>query len=250
MTENTPAKPLNFAVLIDADNASPLVFSEILSEVAKIGEVTVKRIYGDFSSPHSTRWTDVIHKHAVMPRQQFAFTKGKNATDILLVIDAMDLLHTGRFDGFCLVSSDSDFTSLAMRLRDGGVMVVGFGEKKAPEAFRNACQRFVFTEVLRDAINAPATGEAKTGDELQEPVFPDEFFLAALAQAKGDAEWVNLGAYGTHLIKLRSDFDPRLLRYDRLISLVKARSDLFVLKYMRLGNGARVPHIKEAGAQL
>jgi hypothetical protein len=136
------------AVLIDADNASAKIADGLFEEVAKIGEASVRRIYGDFSNARSRAWADILSKHAIIPQQQFAYTTGKNASDITLVIDAMDLLHSGRFDGFCLVSSDSDFTRLAARIREQGVDVFGFGEQKTPESFRQACRRFVYTENL------------------------------------------------------------------------------------------------------
>jgi hypothetical protein len=140
---------LRLAVLIDADNAQAAVIEGLLAEIARFGEATVKRIYGDFTSQASAQWKKVLNRYAIKPVQQFAYTTGKNATDSTLIIDAMDLLYTRRFDGFCLVSSDSDFTGLALRIREEGLMVFGFGEQKTPEAFRNACHKFVFTEVLR-----------------------------------------------------------------------------------------------------
>ena len=136
------------AVLIDADNASAKIADGLFEEIAKIGEASVRRIYGDFSNVRSKGWADILSKHAIIPQQQFAYTTGKNASDITLVIDAMDLLHSGRFDGFCLVSSDSDFTRLAARIREHGVDVFGFGEQKTPESFRQACREFVYTENL------------------------------------------------------------------------------------------------------
>jgi hypothetical protein len=141
------------AVLIDADNASAKIADGLFDEIAKIGEASVRRIYGDFSNARSRGWADILSKHAIIPQQQFAYTTGKNASDITLVIDAMDLLHSGRFDGFCLVSSDSDFTRLAARIREQGIDVFGFGEQKTPESFRQACRRFVYTENL---LAAPA----------------------------------------------------------------------------------------------
>ena len=143
---------LRLAVLIDADNAQAAVIENLLAEIARFGEATVKRIYGDFTSPMSASWKKVLQKYAIKPVQQFAYTKGKNATDSALIIDAMDLLYTRKFDGFCLVTSDSDFTGLAVRLREEGLTVFGFGEKKTPEAFRNACHKFLETEVLRPII--------------------------------------------------------------------------------------------------
>ena len=136
------------AVLIDADNTSPQIAGGLFEEIAKFGEASVRRIYGDFSTPQLKSWSNILQKHAIDPYQQFAYTKGKNASDIALVIDAMDLLHSGRFDGFCLVSSDSDFTRLASRLREQGADVYGFGARKTPESFIQACPRFIYTENL------------------------------------------------------------------------------------------------------
>src|SRR5947209_15982218 len=140
--------PRRFAVLIDADNTSPKIVAGLFEEIAKFGEASSRRIYGDFSSPRSKGWADVLQKYAIDPYQQFAYTTGKNASDIALVIDAMDLLHSGRFDGFCLVSSDSDFTRLASRLREQGADVYGFDAQKTPESFKQECRRFIYTENL------------------------------------------------------------------------------------------------------
>src|SRR6202000_2628430 len=142
------SRTARLAVLIDAENTSAKIADGLFEEIAKIGEASVRRIYGDFSHPRSKAWADILSKHAIIPQQQFAYTTGKNASDITLVIDAMDLLHSGRFDGFCLVSSDSDFTRLAARIRERGVDVFGFGEQKTPESFRQACRKFVYTENL------------------------------------------------------------------------------------------------------
>src|SRR5512139_4005948 len=154
MAEET--RPRRFAVLIDADNTSSRIVDGLFEEIARFGEASVRRIYGDFSSPRLKSWTEVLQKHAIDPYQQFAYTSGKNASDIALVIDAMDLLHSGRFDGFCLVSSDSDFTRLAARIREQGIDVFGFGEQKTPESFRQACRRVVYTENL---LPAPSSSQ-------------------------------------------------------------------------------------------
>ena len=143
---------LRLPVLIDADNAQAAVIDGLLAEIARFGEATVRRIYGDFTAPTSASWKKVLQRYAIKPVQQFAYTTGKNATDSTMIIDAMDLLYTRKFDGFCLVTSDSDFTGLAVRLREEGLTVLGFGEKKTPMAFRNACHKFIFTEVLRPDI--------------------------------------------------------------------------------------------------
>ncbi|MFS8063936.1 MAG: NYN domain-containing protein, partial [Luteimonas sp.] len=156
------------AVLIDADNAQPSVIEGLLAEVAKYGVASAKRIYGDFTSTRATQWKQKLLEHSISPVQQFAYTSGKNATDSSLIIDAMDLMYTGRFDGMCLVSSDSDFTRLAQRLREEGLTVYGFGERKTPDAFVQACDKFVYTEVLRaeEATPAPAKPAQKAAKKV------------------------------------------------------------------------------------
>ena len=141
-------KPKKLAVLIDADNSSINSIESVLEEIAKFGIASVKRVYGDWSSDTLKNWRDVLLPHAITPVQQFAYTKGKDATDMILIIDAMDLLYSGALDGFCIVSSDSDFTPLASRIRESGLMVYGFGRKKTPEAFKKACDKFIFVENL------------------------------------------------------------------------------------------------------
>lgn len=233
---------LRLAVLIDADNAQAAVIEGLLAEIARFGEATVKRIYGDFTAPTSSSWKKVLQQYAIKPVQQFAYTTGKNATDSTLIIDAMDLLYTRKFDGFCLITSDSDFTGLAMRLREEGLTVLGFGEKKTPDAFRNACHKFVFTEVLRPsvAIELPAlVKKAEAGQKNNPPQplgeaietkqeFPKKFVLAALEQSSDDAGWAHLGTFGSYLTKLQPDFDSRLYGYKKLSDLVRAKTELFV----------------------
>ena len=158
------AEQKQFAVLIDADNASPAVVPDLLAEIAKYGSPAVKRAYGDWTTQNLVGWKDQLHRHAIQPMQQFAYTKGKGATDSACIIDAMDLLYAGNVDGFCLVSSDSDFTRLATRLRESGKYVIGMGEKKTPEAFRAACDRFVFVELL---------GPKKAADDVLRSVDAD-----------------------------------------------------------------------------
>lgn len=228
------------AVLIDADNAQASVIEGILAEVARFGEATVKRIYGDFTSPNSSSWKKVLQKYAIKPVQQFAYTTGKNATDSTLIIDAMDLLYTRKFDGFCLVTSDSDFTGLATRLREEGLTVLGFGEQKTPDAFRNACHKFIFTEVLRSSVAeaervvsnikaepAPAPAKAATAPNPA-PSFPKKFVLDALEQSSDENGWAHLGTFGSYLTKLQPDFDSRVYGYKKLSDLVKAKTNLFI----------------------
>jgi uncharacterized LabA/DUF88 family protein len=218
-----PSEPRSprLAVLIDADNASAKIADGLFEEIAKIGEASVRRIYGDFSSSRSKAWADVLSKHAIIPQQQFAYTTGKNASDITLVIDAMDLLHSGRFDGFCLVSSDSDFTRLAARIREQGIDVFGFGEQKTPESFRQACRRFVYTENLLASAPANEPEAVSTVKPLQPPSAAVPIIRKTIAQMESEDGWVPLGAVGTRLANLASDFDPRTFGFRKLSDLVR-----------------------------
>ena len=235
---------MRLAVLIDADNAQAAVIEGLLAEVARFGEATVKRVYGDFTSPNSAAWKKVLQTFAIKPVQQFAYTTGKNATDSTLIIDAIDLLYTRKFDAFCLVTSDSDFTGLAIRIREEGLTVLGFGEKKTPAAFIKACNRFIFTEVLRNTPTAetvkrapqtkatakPAKSPAPATPAKQTSEFPQKFMLNALEQSCDENGWANLGPFGSYLNKLQPDFDARNLGFRNLSELVKAKTDLFVVE--------------------
>jgi hypothetical protein len=209
------------AVLIDADNTSPKVADGLFEEVAKIGEASLRRIYGDFSKGQLAGWEKVLSRHAILAQQQFAYTTGKNSTDITLVIDAMDLLHSGRFDGFCLVSSDSDFTRLAARIREQGVDVYGIGQAKTPESFRQACTRFIFTEnFVRDADGPAAPTSALR--PMSEAV---DLINKALDQLEEDGDgWFQLGTVGQRLNNLSSEFDTRTFGHAKLSDLVNATS--------------------------
>lgn len=178
------------AVLIDADNAQPSIIEGLLAEVARFGVASVKRIYGDFTSTQATQWKQKLLAHSINPVQQFAYTTGKNATDSSLIIDAMDLMYTGRFDGMCLVSSDSDFTRLAQRLREEGLVVYGFGERKTPDAFVQACDKFIYTDILRASAvaGAKAVGKAAVKPAQQAPAkVPAKLPSAAAATTKAAA---------------------------------------------------------------
>ncbi len=221
------------AVLIDADNASAKIADGLFEEIAKLGEASVRRIYGDFSSARSKAWADVLSKHAIIPQQQFAYISGKNASDITLVIDAMDLLHSGRFDGFCLVSSDSDFTRLAARIREQGVDVFGFGEQKTPESFRQACRRFVYTENLLPGAAADDQNSAPKAS-LQPPSAATPIIRKIIAQMESEDGWVSLGAVGTQLANLASDFDPRTYGFRKLSDLVR-KTNAFEIEHPKGG---------------
>jgi hypothetical protein len=214
------------AVLIDADNTSPQIAGGLFEEIAKFGEASVRRIYGDFSSQHLKSWAEILQKHAIDPYQQFAYTKGKNASDIALVIDAMDLLHSGRFDGFCLVSSDSDFTRLASRLREQGAEVYGFGAQKTPESFRQACRRFIYTENLVPEATSSDADTAEKPKSLQPPSAAIAVLQKVISQLENEDGWVNLGTVGQQISNLVSDFDVRTYGFRKLSDLVR-KTDAF-----------------------
>ncbi len=218
-----PSEPRSprLAVLIDADNTSARIADGLFEEVAKIGEASVRRIYGDFSGTRSRGWAEILAKHAIIPQQQFAYTTGKNASDITLVIDAMDLLHSGRFDGFCLVSSDSDFTRLAARIREQGIDVFGFGEQKTPESFRQACRRFIYTENLLPGKIREEGDTATSSKPLQSPDTASLLIKRVLAQEDTDDGWISLGTVGKQLLNLAPDFDPRTFGFKKLSDLVR-----------------------------
>lgn len=242
---------IRLAILIDADNVSATVLEGLFSEIAGIGEATVKRIYGDFTSSYSAQWKDNLNKYAIKPMQQFAYTTGKNATDSALIIDAMDLLHTGRFDGFCLVSSDSDFTGLAVRIKEEGLQVYGFGEHKTPEAFRNACNKFTFTEVLSSGMTLGASTIAKTKDpassksknksvpaDISKPDedIPISLIKTAIEDSCDDSGIALLSKVGHRLVRLKPDFDTRLYGYSKIKQLLQSKPDMFEI----VGDGLTV----------
>jgi uncharacterized LabA/DUF88 family protein len=220
------------AVLIDADNANPAIVKGLFDEVAKLGRATVRRIYGNWTTPNLGSWKDVLLEYSLQPMQQFANTRGKNATDSALIIDAMDLLYAGNLDGFCIVSSDSDFTRLASRLRESGKSVYGFGEKKTPRPFVTACDRFIYTEVFtRVAGQAP---KRKSGAELAS----DQAFLDLVGSVVDDASdeggWAHLGMVGTLLTKKEPDFDSRNYGYSKLSDLLEASKGFEVKRQDKL----------------
>lgn len=268
------------AVLIDADNASPSVIEGLLDEVAKYGVASVKRIYGDFTHSRANGWKAALLQHSIQPVQQFAYTKGKNATDSALIIDAMDLLYTKQFDGFCLVSSDSDFTRLAQRLREAGLTVYGFGEQKTPDPFVQACDKFIYTEVLRAAPDAPmpvavkktarkATNAADPGAAKPDASKPDatksvapkgtgkrgaldaatvQLILRAIDEANDDEEWAHLGAVGSYLTKIRPNFDSRLYGCKKLSDLLRAHPQHFIVEDRAVqGAGGTQPYVRATG---
>jgi len=201
------------AVLIDADNAQASVIAELLAEVSKFGTASIKRAYGDWTTPNLKKWKDYLHKHAIQPIQQFSYTTGKNATDASLIIDAMDILHESDLDGFCLISSDSDFTRLATRIREAGLVVYGFGEKKTPEAFIAACDKFVFTEILRE--NDVPTQKSESNTSSLRPII-----VSAINAVSKDDGWARLSNVGNYINKNNPSFDSRNYGYEKLGKLI------------------------------
>lgn len=214
----------SLAVLIDADNARAAIIGPLLAEVAKLGIASVKRIYGDWTTPNLGPWKQLLLEHSIQPIQQFRYTARKNATDSAMIIDGMDLLHSGKFAGFCIVSSDSDFTRLAQRIRESGVRVYGFGEQKTPKPFVSACDRFIYTEVLQ----APAPGgsdadpKRRSAKELQGDKDLVDLMRSAVEEASDESGWAALGGVGSLISKRASDFDSRRYGYAKLSGLAEA----------------------------
>jgi uncharacterized LabA/DUF88 family protein len=245
------------AVLIDADNANADLIESLLKEVAKYGTAHVKRIYGDWTSPQLGKWKDKLNKFAIQPMQQFRYTVGKNATDSALIIDAMDLLYTQNFDGFCIVSSDSDFTRLASRIRESGLVVYGFGEKKTPAAFISACDKFIYTEILRQApesssveladgkpekANAQASPESKNSRKLKSNEELVNLLRDAYEAVDDEEGWAHLGTFGAQLTKLSPSFDARIYGYKKLSELIRA-TDMFEVRETPHGKSSTVKEL-------
>jgi Fe-S-cluster formation regulator IscX/YfhJ len=219
---------LRLAVLIDADNVPAFSIKEMLEEISKNGTPTIKRIYADWTKPTVNAWKNVLLEHAITPIQQYSYTTGKNSSDSALIIDAMDILYSGKVDGFCIVSSDSDFTRLATRLREAGMKVIGMGEQKTPKPFITACDKFIYIEILKAKIQ-----------EVKEPARPvrnkkeknaisrvDHALITVLVQSVSDladeSGWTFLGELGSFLLKKKADFDPRNYGFPKLLALIKS----------------------------
>lgn len=243
---DTKTERKSLAVLIDADNTSPRHARAIFEEIVTLGEANVRRIYGDFSNKNLAGWDREVKSLAMLQHQQRSNTTGKNASDIALVIDAMDLMHKGKLDGFCLVSSDSDFTRLAQRLREDGLPVYGFGESKTPEAFRNACNRFFYVENLLETSQEDTKGKAPAAAAGSQRKDPPSKAVATISKAIGEAEgddWVNLSDVGNRIQGARPDFDPRSYGCPNLSTLAEKAGAFEVRK----GQGGTV-HIRRKAA--
>ncbi len=222
-------KQMRLAVLIDADNSQSSIMEGLLEEIANYGIASIKRIYGDWSSDSMRGWKNILLDYAIQPIQQYPYTRGKNATDMRMLIDAMDILYSGTMDGFCLVTSDSDFTPLAQRIRQSGFTVYGFGEEKTPKAFVRACDRFIYSEVLRqqqvdDNKEAPASVQRKryTTQELKQDTKLVTMVRNGIEDAADDTGWASLGIVGQKVANSNPDFDPRNYGYKKLGELVRA----------------------------
>ncbi len=216
---------LNLAVLIDGDNIPSAHVKEMMEEIAKYGNPTIKRIYGDWTKPHLTKWKNLLLENAITPIQQYAYTTGKNATDSAMIIDAMDILYSDKVNGFCLVSSDSDFTRLATRLREAGMQVIGIGEKKTPNPFIVACDKFIYIEIIRNqSKNAENIEDEKPNEENIDKITPQVIKLIAstISDLSDEEGWAFLGDVGSLLQKKQPNFDSRNYGFEKLTPLIKS----------------------------
>jgi uncharacterized LabA/DUF88 family protein len=217
------------AVLIDADNVPYSNVKEMLEEIAKNGTPTIKRIYADWTKPTVSGWKNILLENAITPIQQYSYTTGKNSSDSALIIDAMDILYSGKVDGFCIVSSDSDFTRLATRLREAGMKVIGFGEKKTPQPFIAACNKFIYIEILKaekaePALVSKSDKKEKTKKEPLNKVNPETIKLIkqSVNDLADESGWTFLGELGNYILRRRPDFDPRNFGFPKLLPLIKS----------------------------
>lgn len=234
-TENLNTLRNKIAILIDGDNAQSSLLPQMLVEAGRHGQVTVRRIYGDWTTNSMNSWKETLNYHAFQPIQQFRYTIGKNATDSAMIIDAMDILHSGVVDGFCLVSSDSDYTRLATRIRERGTFVMGIGEKKTPKAFVNACDVFVYTEnlqvekkaALQKRVQAAKTAKKKDGKEELDPM---PLLSQAFEMAVGQDGWAPLAGMGNALYQLDPSFDPRTYGHKQLSRMIISLKERFEMR--------------------
>lgn len=215
---------INLAVLIDGDNIPSAHVKEMMEEIAKYGNPTIKRIYGDWTKPNLTKWKNLLLENAITPIQQYGYTTGKNATDSAMIIDAMDILYSNKVDGFCLVSSDSDFTRLATRLREAGMNVIGIGEKKTPNPFIVACDKFVYIEVLKKQTEKKTDDDKEPSKSSVDKITRKEINLISttISDLSDDDGWAFLGDVGSLLQKKQPNFDSRNYGFEKLTPLIKS----------------------------
>ncbi|MEL7118804.1 MAG: NYN domain-containing protein [Bacteroidota bacterium] len=229
----------NLAVLIDADNIPSVHVKEMMEEIAKYGNPTIKRIYGDWTRPSQNKWKKLLLENAITPIQQYAYTRGKNATDSAMIIDAMDILYSGKVNGFCLVSSDSDFTRLATRLREAGMLVIGLGEKKTPNPFIVACDKFIYLEILKNQTEEKEENKEEVKTAVDKITRKDINFIASTIKDLSDDDgWAFLGDVGSLLQKKRPSFDSRNYGFEKLTPLIKS-IDRFEVEQRETHNNSR-----------
>ncbi len=232
------------AMLIDGDNAQPSLIEKMLAEAGKYGVVSIRRIYGDWTKPEMGGWQDTLNVYAIQPIQQFRYTVGKNATDSAMIIDAMDILYTGAVNGFCLVSSDSDYTRLATRIREKGVFVMGIGKKMTPRAFVNACDVFVYTENLTPKKRSRGGAAHKPAPTSESEADPRPLLREAFEMAVQEDGWASLGPLGQYLRQLDPGFDSRTYGYKQLSQLVRGYQDMFRVRTEKRRGGSSIIYVK------
>ncbi|MDD4575954.1 MAG: NYN domain-containing protein [Bacteroidales bacterium] len=252
MNKKTDMKEDKLAVLIDADNVPYAHVKEMLEEISKNGTPTIKRIYADWTKPTVSGWKGVLLENAITPIQQYSYTTGKNSSDSALIIDAMDILYSEKVNGFCIVSSDSDFTRLATRLREAGMLVIGFGEKKTPKPFISACDKFIYLEILKTHASEPNVSKKTTAKPKQknEPLSKvDAKTINLITESVNDladeSGWAFLGDLGNFILKKKPEFDPRNYGFPKLLPLIK-NIDKFIIDERETGvNNIRHIYLKQ-----
>jgi uncharacterized LabA/DUF88 family protein len=246
---------LKLAILIDADNIPYSNIKGMLDEIAKLGTPTIKRIYGDWTKPTVSGWKPALLENAITPIQQYSYTTGKNATDSAMIIDAMDILHSQKVDGFCLVSSDSDFTRLAVRLRESGMLVIGIGEKKTPNPFIVACDKFIYIEIIGAIEPKPIEAVSKTAQKKADKKQTSstkidtinneliKLVRSSINDLADDNGWAFLAEVGNLIIKKKPDFDPRNYGYQKLTPLIKSLNKYFFIDEREVENKQHIRHI-------
>jgi uncharacterized LabA/DUF88 family protein len=246
-SERERSNELKLAVLIDADNIPYANVKGMMEEIAKYGTPTFKRIYGDWTRPTTSGWKGVLLQNAITPIQQYSYTSGKNATDSAMIIDAMDILYTGRVDGFCIVSSDSDFTRLATRLREAGMKVIGIGEKKTPDPFITACDKFIYIEILStEDVSTPDVRAKRPKKESLQKIDKRVINLikSSINDVADEGGWAFLGEVGTLILKKQPNFDARNYGFRKLLQLMKSVEDIEVDERQSESGGTRHVYVK------
>jgi hypothetical protein len=249
MVEKFSEKNLRkIALLIDGDNAQPSLIENILTEAGRYGSITIRRIYGDWTTANMKGWKDTLNNNAIQPIQQFRYTVGKNATDSAMIIDAMDILHSGSVDGFCIVSSDSDYTRLATRIREKGIFVMGIGKRTTPKAFINGCNIFIYTEnlgpVVKTTRTRKTTKKPDTKDEKSKTFNPIPLLQGGIEMAIQEDGWANLATIGFYLRQVDPGFDPRTYGHKQLSQLIKSYPKLFEMRVKEEAAGTTSVYVR------